>query len=58
MDHDAVERAVDRDEGHRDGGVEESELEAFDEHVADCMEGGEGVNVDFVELYKKRMKRN
>lgn len=32
VDHDTVERAVDRDEGHRDGSVEESELEAFEEH--------------------------
>lgn len=56
VDHDAVERAVDRDEGHGDGGMEEAKLEAFDEHGADCMEGGRRVNVDFVELYGMRMK--
>jgi hypothetical protein len=36
--------------------VEQAELETFEEHVADCMERGEEVNVDFVELYRMRMK--
>jgi hypothetical protein len=31
-DHDAVERAVDGHERHGDGGVDEGELEAFEEH--------------------------
>jgi hypothetical protein len=30
VDHHAVERAVDRDEGHRDRDVEQAELKAFE----------------------------
>lgn len=33
-DHDAVERAVDRHEGHGDRGVDEGKLKAFYEHVS------------------------